>query len=614
MHTTPNTSSSTLVSDNQTITQAMVLLENTIQRLCNGFSSLIDDGLVTKEAIPIIRGLIQILNSFEVNALIALFKTALPDYISAVSHFYNQLPVLLRKFFSEEDTRKKLYELITIYVSGIERGKIEQMFSGKSFPDHIYSPKDILPATADELLNKLKLEQLKKSLDRPEINVLRPLAGSVELPFGLGDVLDLPRKFALIIVFDLIFGPQKGKQLLTYLNSIGFSNRALVKLILHLIDVLKPPINNPLIHEVIKALYRRIPIQPLPTMSCFTVKRIEGLDLVPVIGDGHCFYRAVTYYLSHGENITFLRNIVAANLEHNQDQYKDFITLETGQTIQEYIERVRARPEWAGQLEQVILARLLNRPIVVVGPDDNIRNRGDVEAALSRQGAGDPIFVRYDGISHYDALVLNDGLNSRAILRQLIQQEAVPVVNPPIPSVIERPAPSSLPPPSPTPLSPQNSGILEPQQYDALLMLLRKYKDISGGPGLRPEYLVELDQLIQRMFEDIDSHKVNHIPVKFVEDLIRIAEQSIRIARNSTDYNQERVSRIESFVNDDLKQLFCCSSSLNPAASISISTSSTIAAGFFAIQPASNAENPGSKKHSRSDDKSNGDKHPRPGS
>ena len=71
--------------------------------------------------------------------------------------------------------------------------------------------------------------------------------------------------------------------------------------------------------------------------------------------------------------------------------------------------------EWADNLEIAVLMNILNRPIVVVGPDGKVRNLS------SLVGDGDPIFVQYNGHNHYDALILTGNSPPREIFEALTQ-------------------------------------------------------------------------------------------------------------------------------------------------------------------------------------------------
>ena len=166
------------------------------------------------------------------------------------------------------------------------------------------------------------------------------------------------------------------------------------------------------------------PAQEFSVSSAATQYDIHpGLQYQPMLGDGNCLYRAVSYHLGHGEDVSFLRSIVAANLEHNKTQYADFIPLRDGQSIQDYIAEVGNTSAWATEVEINILMRLLDRPIVVIGSDGMIRNK----EAVNQYSGKEPIFVFYNGgdeqgsgkPGHYDVLLLRDGYDGRSILSEM---------------------------------------------------------------------------------------------------------------------------------------------------------------------------------------------------
>lgn len=61
--------------------------------------------------------------------------------------------------------------------------------------------------------------------------------------------------------------------------------------------------------------------------------------------------------------------------------------------------------------------RILDRPIIVIGSDFRIRNR----EVLDREQRGEPIFVRYNGHNHYDALLRTEGRTTQDIINFLTQ-------------------------------------------------------------------------------------------------------------------------------------------------------------------------------------------------
>ena len=169
--------------------------------------------------------------------------------------------------------------------------------------------------------------------------------------------------------------------------------------------------------------YAEIPIETKPhericeTMSPALRSVHPGLQHQIIIGDGDCLYRAVTYYLSFGEDVEFLRKKVAENLERHADQYGGFAILSEGQSLSEYVKKIKDTKEWAGHLEINLLMLLLSRPIAVIGPEGTIRNIDEVERYMDK---GEPIFVYYNGIDHYDAFILRYGYDSRTILTEIM--------------------------------------------------------------------------------------------------------------------------------------------------------------------------------------------------
>jgi len=141
---------------------------------------------------------------------------------------------------------------------------------------------------------------------------------------------------------------------------------------------------------------------------------IEGLIYQPLPGDGHCLFHAVALYL--GEDQKTLRQLVSLHIEIHLDEFRDFISLPSNKTIQDYIEDIRNGVEWADDLEINVLMRVLDRPIVTVDEKYIIRNKDSVESFSGKE----PIFVFYDGRAHYDALLLSGEKSSNEILNGLL--------------------------------------------------------------------------------------------------------------------------------------------------------------------------------------------------
>jgi OTU-like cysteine protease len=128
----------------------------------------------------------------------------------------------------------------------------------------------------------------------------------------------------------------------------------------------------------------------------------------------------VALYL--GETQEWLRQLVAAHLEHNLDAFRGFLQLQ-GRRVEDYIKGVREGIEWASHVEIEVLMRLLDRPIMVVGPNGRLRN----DAPHFR---GEPIFVYYNDHNHYDALLLTGTKQARAILNDLLLSQTTVLQQP----------------------------------------------------------------------------------------------------------------------------------------------------------------------------------------
>jgi WD40 repeat protein len=143
--------------------------------------------------------------------------------------------------------------------------------------------------------------------------------------------------------------------------------------------------------------------------------QIPGLTYQEVPGDGHCLFHAVGLHVNQDQ--AYLRRIVAAHLEHNKNDFREFIQLPEGKTIENYIRAIREGKEWADHIEIEVLMRVLDRPIIVIGPDFIIKNREVLERGLR----GESIFVMYNGHNHYDAFLRADGTPTQNILNFLLQ-------------------------------------------------------------------------------------------------------------------------------------------------------------------------------------------------
>ena len=147
---------------------------------------------------------------------------------------------------------------------------------------------------------------------------------------------------------------------------------------------------------------------------------VDGLKWVPVDDDGNCFYQSVAKYLDNTDT-QHLRKIVHKTLKDNIDDYRGFFDGASEDEIEgriaSYMQDILNPNGWAGDLEIMILSQAFNRPIIVIGPDSQIVNQQSLE--VSR---GEPIFVYYNKINHYDELVVQPGYTGQGILHRLLQR------------------------------------------------------------------------------------------------------------------------------------------------------------------------------------------------
>ena len=143
-------------------------------------------------------------------------------------------------------------------------------------------------------------------------------------------------------------------------------------------------------------------------------EQITGLIRKGISHDGNCLYNALHAYIP--QDIKTLREMVADYLETHMEAYQSFIILPKGQTVADYIYRVKHTNEWAGDMEINILIKLLDRPIISIGLDGKIVNK-----QILPLSQGTPIFVFYDGINHYDAALLQKNFTPEIVLATLLQ-------------------------------------------------------------------------------------------------------------------------------------------------------------------------------------------------
>jgi len=154
----------------------------------------------------------------------------------------------------------------------------------------------------------------------------------------------------------------------------------------------------------------------------------------PVKGDGNCFYSAVSRYTDL--EVTQLRQMAAEGLAaqlnlSEQLTDSDFrIAVSSDLSCYDYYEAVKSGNLWAGDAEIIALSRQLNRAIIVIGPDGNVRNKVHLD---DQSDFNHCIVVYYNDINHYDRLILSgdrlvtDDAASVEKLRKLCQGEPIQV-------------------------------------------------------------------------------------------------------------------------------------------------------------------------------------------
>jgi len=143
---------------------------------------------------------------------------------------------------------------------------------------------------------------------------------------------------------------------------------------------------------------------------------ITGLIYINIPCDGHCLFHAVGLYL--GETQDQIRKEVADYLRYHVADLREIIqAVNPRSSAERYIEDVRRGVEWGDNLEIMVLMKVLNRPIFVIGPDGRLRERVDTTVYT-----GEPIFIYYNGHNHYDAYVLDGTKTGIELYRELLRR------------------------------------------------------------------------------------------------------------------------------------------------------------------------------------------------
>lgn len=162
---------------------------------------------------------------------------------------------------------------------------------------------------------------------------------------------------------------------------------------------------------------------------------LQGLKYQQIPGDGHCLFHAVGLHV--GQTAESLRQAVAAHLEDNFNQYEPHYASSNNRDFRQHIEDIRTSNEWGDHLEIQAIQCITNRPIIIIRTSENPTIPDDLnEYTLS------PIFVYYNGQSHYDAFILLDGSDARTILTEIraeIAQGRKVTYTPDVESILDNP-------------------------------------------------------------------------------------------------------------------------------------------------------------------------------
>lgn len=96
----------------------------------------------------------------------------------------------------------------------------------------------------------------------------------------------------------------------------------------------------------------------------------NGLKMQPVMGDGHCLYRAVSFNLTKsGErdvpDYKVVRNLCADEMRRNMDKYFEFSALANKDEYEKRCEKVAGSAEWGDWLELAAISNALNVTFIV---------------------------------------------------------------------------------------------------------------------------------------------------------------------------------------------------------------------------------------------------------
>lgn len=122
--------------------------------------------------------------------------------------------------------------------------------------------------------------------------------------------------------------------------------------------------------------------------------------IIPIIGDGNCFSRAVSYCIFGDENEHFQLRLQTVNKVINDwSFYKDFII---GEFISknEYEEKMKSYGQFGGQVELQAIIDLFPQYTFKV----HIKSNNSIVIHGSGDIVHDLLFSENDGVGHYDVL------------------------------------------------------------------------------------------------------------------------------------------------------------------------------------------------------------------
>ncbi|MFN3234323.1 MAG: NACHT domain-containing protein [Gammaproteobacteria bacterium] len=156
----------------------------------------------------------------------------------------------------------------------------------------------------------------------------------------------------------------------------------------------------------------KMPGRPVPERN-----NLLGLKFQSIPGDGNCLFNSVCVHV--GFTHQRLREQVANWLSQHPENYRDFVPLERGESYDDYVHSISQNGTWGGHLEIRVMMELLGQPIIVI-QDSKAVNIHDLEDVNIQ--AGEPIFVHYNGFSHYSAYLFDSTVNidKREILRRFV--------------------------------------------------------------------------------------------------------------------------------------------------------------------------------------------------